>query len=202
MVFLTLNFKKKRLVFARFFLLPLHLVGFSTLAGLLLSGCSSRDSGSSQSNYFNFQHFFSQEAKDLSATKTQLKKVNLFDTLIDSVTISVPDWQKELALFSAIDLNKPAWKNSFTIDSILQDSLVLIRYTAKKKQLSIRKVEISFLHRKAIKFHIMKAADNFVYATTQELWFEKNTGFKISGRQKVLWFFEKQYVIKGFFYHG
>ncbi len=183
--------QKKRVSTPRFFLLI-----SPALFIVLLIGCSQKEPVNKDLRYFDLQRFFNSEAQRLSASKAQLKKSTLFDGQHDSTILTQPDWHKEFALLMHADINKPAWKNSFVIDTVNHDSILLIRYTATENHIAVRLLEVTRVKGEVIKIHCKSVADNFVYATTQEMWYAPHEGFSVWGSQKVLWFYEKRYEIK------
>lgn len=182
---------KKRVSTPRFFLFALQLIFLA-----LFAGCSPTEPVNKDLRYFDLHHFFDSEAQRLSTIKAQLKKTTLFDGQRDSNIFAQPDWHKEFALLLHADINKPAWKNSFAIDTVTHDSTLLIRYTATENHISVRLLEVTRVKGVVVKIHCKSIADNFVYATTQEMWYAPQEGFSVWGSQKVLWFYEKRYEIK------
>ena len=198
--------EKRRGINSRFFLLKATLPKFFTLLKfssgiifLFITSCSNRKPAPIKQNYFSIHNFFTEEAQQLTTLKVKLKKVNQLNSNHDSSIISTPDWEKELSLFTDADINKPAWKNSFKIDSVFQDSILMINYRTNEKNISIHQVEISCLNNKVQKIHIVKEAVNLVYSESQELWYVAQQGFRINGKQKVLGFFETNYSIAATF---
>ncbi|MBL0047110.1 MAG: hypothetical protein IPP32_03325 [Bacteroidetes bacterium] len=183
--------QKKRVSTPRFFLLLTP-----ALFIVLLVGCSQMEPVNKDLRYFDLQRFYDSEAQKLSASKAQLKKTTLFDGQRNSTILTQPDWHKEFALLMLADINKPAWKNSFRIDTVKHDSTLLIRYTATENHIAVRLLEVTRVMGEVVKIHCKSVADNFVYATTQEMWYAPQEGFRVFGSQKVLWFYEKRYEIK------
>lgn len=183
--------QKKRVSTPRFFLFILQLIFI-----VLFVGCSPIEPVNKDLRFFDLQRFYDSEALKLSASKAQLKKTTLFDGQRDSTILTQPDWHKEFALLLHADINKPAWKNSFAIDTVTHDSTLLIRYTATENHIAVRLLEVTCVKGVVVKIHCKSIADNFVYATTQEMWYAPQEGFSVWGSQKVLWFYEKRYEIK------
>ena len=198
--------KGKREISFRFFLLNtafanchLLLVVGVVFVFLFNSSCRNPETINSTQNYFSLHDFFKEEELRLASAKVILKKVNQLQLTKDSTLVQNPDWQKELALFVDADMNKPAWKNSFTIDSIKNDSSLILTYTAIEKKITIRRVVISFVNQKVKTIQIKKANANFVYTSNQNLWYTPKSGFKLEGHQKIVWFFETSYAVEATF---
>lgn len=196
-------FKKKRVPTPRFFLcsntskIKIAELNILLAAVLLLVSCTSNETEQQQAKYFNVRNFFEGEAKRLSAEHFVLKKRTVLDTKQDSIFLNQVDWKKEFDLFTNADINKPAWKNSFRIDSINSDSTLSLLYTALDSSISVRKMQINKVGNKLTSLFIRKSSTNFIYKTVQELKYTSNTEFSIEGSQNVLWFYHTSYSVTG-----
>lgn len=173
-----------------------------TLLALLafaFEGCSDKTAENISGKYFSVSTFIKDQEQVLANSKSGLKKISSYDSKTDSSQVSNPDWVKELSLFAAADINKPAWSNSFTIDTLQMDSLTIVKYSSNSNKVSIKLMEIGYSRMDPINIHILKVADNFVYTNYQELWYNAGKGYKITGKQKVLWFFETDYAVNALF---
>jgi hypothetical protein len=190
---LFLRFSQKQFLFAKSnsckMLLLLHMLFF-------LASCTNTDSNAIQSEYFSLSSYFETQKIDLLNTKQAVKKVTSFGTELTSEIISKPDWEKEFALFTAQDINKPALKNTFIIDTLNQDSLNLLRYASIDKDAKIQKVEITFLKQEVKQIYILVNKNNYIYSTNQELRYTNGLGYKIIGSQDVLGFWKRSYSVE------
>lgn len=164
----------------------------------LLVSCQENEPIANESNYFSTKHFFESEFNRLNSRSTLVKKITLLNGKIDSTGFKTVDWKKELELFENSDINKPAWKSSFKVDSIRIDSSLLIRYTAMDSAISVQLLEIKILENQVKSIHVRKASSNFIYKTAQQLSYYVDSSYTIQGSQNVLWFYHSNYKVSGY----
>lgn len=114
----------------------------SFLLLILCSACGETEElATSEKYYYDLAGWLQSEITDLSAGKPTIEKQTSLAGKSESLETSEVDWSKELELFMKADLNKPAYKNSYTTD---QPNASLVVYTLKPtenlvvQQLTIR----------------------------------------------------------------
>jgi len=188
-------FRAWRIDFIQFSFSPSLLI----FALLLWASCDKPEENNNTKNYFDLQQFIAAETKTLSTNSYALKKKNELNGVIDSIGSTAVNWEKELSIFADADINKPAWKKSFSIDSLITDSSLSLFYQALDSNIAIRHLQVNLLHGQVNQITFKKAKSNFVYNSSQTCSFTRNIGFAINGKQKILWFTEKTYAVSGYF---
>ena len=111
------------------------------LLGLLLVGtaCGSESSGPAPVQptrrplYFNVKVFLDAQTQELARLNPAVeKRVILRGGQIETTRVPQVDWSKELQLFYQTDINKPALRGTYTIDSVTQAN-GLVRRTYRRK---------------------------------------------------------------------
>ena len=164
---------------------------------LLLSGCLSaeKENTFNQIYYFDLKTYFTKTATELNKKKPLVNKTVSKNELSENKKIKINDWKIELALFIDADINKKAWKESYSKDS----SATKIIYTAKEADLKTQKIEIDLKNGLPVKFKIITKMDNLLYHSTEELEFYPDSVYSINKHQKVTIVSQNNYLIKGFF---
>ena len=163
----------------------------------LLSGClpAEKENTSNQIYYFDLKTYFTKAATELNRKKPLVNKTVSKNELSENKKIKITDWKTELALFIDADINKKAWKDSYSKDS----SATKIIYTAKEADLKTQKIEIDLKNGLPVKFKIITKMDNLLYHSTEELEFYPDSVYSINKHQKVTIISQNNYLIKGFF---
>lgn len=135
--------------------------------------------------YFDLIGFFEREIAQLKGTTVQ-KSVTLNDQT-ELQTSQLTDWTNELSIFTASDINKPAFRDSYQIDSIWLADTLRISYTALNPKLRTQSLRIDQLRSTQSISHI--AIDNRVknplYELSEVLHYAPARQYTISSRQKV-----------------
>jgi len=164
---------------------------------LLLGGCVSaeKEKASNRIYYFDLRNYFTKTATKLNTKKPFVEKTVSKNESSENKKLQITDWKTELALFIDADINKPAWKDSYTKDS----SATKIIYTAKEDDLKTQKIEIDLKNGLPVKFKINSKMDNLLYHNTEELEFYPDSVYSINKHQKIMLLGENNYLIKGIF---
>lgn len=159
----------------------------------LFSACtSSTDKHAETPKYFfDIAGYFNQQAK-LLVNKPVVKTVSK-NGAAETKTILVKNWDQELQLFSECDINKAAWKDSYTADSTVNQ----ITYTATDPELKVRLIKISFNKKTPNKIEITTQSKNILYHTTEDLIYIPDSLYQITKHQKVILLGLNDYKISG-----
>lgn len=69
--------------------------------------------------FFDLEGFLDSQASYLNQMPVKVRKKVVINGEPESQQLQRLDWEKEFAFFNEADINKPAWRNSFTSDSII-----------------------------------------------------------------------------------
>lgn len=155
----------------------------------------------SANTYFSLKDFFEKEITQLTDNEVNLHKTVSLDEQSETKDISNVDWQKELNLFAAADINKAAWKDKYDIDSVRQANILYVTYMAKDEDLRTQKVVLQFNNttQAVEKILIDKKVKNVVYEIEEELEYIVNKGYDIVAKQTVLVTGKEDFKVKGLF---
>lgn len=169
-------------------------VGISCLTAVMLS-CTSA-SVENQHNTdpeFDIPTFFKNEIMLLDSTAPKVTKTVLKDSISETKELVVADWQKELASFSAVDLNKPAYQHAYSKDS----SANSVTYTFRDPSADLSLVRIDYEAGAPVAFTIKRQSKNLLYNTEEKLEYVKGKSYSIDKVQTVKLLGSQHYHIKG-----
>lgn len=145
--------------------------------------------------YFDLKQYFTDEAEKLSRSNPDIYKSIAHNGATESKKLKIDNWKRELNSFTESDINKPAWKLSYTIDS----SANSIIYKAKYPDLKTREISIKKSNGKVTAIVIYNNTHNILYGTTEKLGYLPGQYYLIEKTQKVKVMGANSYQIKGKF---
>jgi len=167
-------------------------IGLTLLILTGVSGClgssNETDLISKRTPYFNLETYFTSEIDRLSKQKTTLDKKASLNGKTENQTLQSVDWEKELAIFSLSDINKPAWRDKYAADTSVQGQQTTVTYTATDTEMRTQSINLVFDQNTATpkSITIFNHADNFVYQLSENLTYQSNSGYQIQTTQKVI----------------
>ena len=159
-----------------------------------LSACKPavKESGASL-KYFDLKGYFTKDTARLNKLYNQVDKTVTYNGAAEQKKVKITDWGRELDLFIRSDINKPAWKNSYTVVS--NNDFLL--YKAKDPDLQTQEMLIK-LDKRQVKWMLIYNRDhNLLYTTTEKLTYYPDSLYMISKMQKVRLMGTNFYKIKG-----
>jgi hypothetical protein len=152
----------------------------------IVTSCSKKPETKVPPTYFDLRAFFKKESENLKVTGTHIRKKIYTGNELEEKEFKNIDWPKELRPFSEADINKPAWKLSYSVDTFYLQTQVHVVYKAKEAKLPIKKLEVIFTNNKVAMIKISSEKQNSYYHAIQNLFYEVGKGYSIKGGQKVI----------------
>jgi len=137
-----------------------------------------------------------------SARLTQAK-VRVFKTVTHNNSgsqtkqVSIADWGRELNLFAASDINKPAWRQSYTTQKA-GDSTT---YLATDEKLTMQRMVVYKKQGKVLQIHITNTTKNLLSQSAEQLIYYPDSLYIINKQQQVMLLGRNSYLIKGIIKH-
>ncbi|SDL67799.1 hypothetical protein SAMN05421823_107227 [Catalinimonas alkaloidigena] len=116
------------------------------LALLLSGGCVERPESTlagEAPRFFDVKGFVDTQVALLQQKQPALTKRVFIDGERQEKQLQKVDWSRELAQFRDADLNKPAWRDSYTIDTVATDAGRTVVYTALDQDLPVDKLQVT-----------------------------------------------------------
>jgi hypothetical protein len=111
------------------------------------------------------------------------------------------DWEEELDLFIESDINRPAWRGEFKVDTINLEREYVITYKTANAQIPVKNVVVTIDKgtRQCLKLTVDRRTDNFLYSSDQSLYFTTGEGYMMKGKLSVSLLFDSEYSIESEF---
>ena len=156
---------------------------------ILLSSCTSDQKDVQELRYYDIKGFFEKEVAKFSKSNPAVDKTTSHNAENEQKVLKIDNWQQELALFTASDINKSSWQDAYRVDS-LENKVV---YTALEDKLRTRKIEIDFVNKQPSKFTIYNNVANYLYQSEEQLTYYPDSLYSISKKHDVVLLGENNY---------
>ncbi|HET6244389.1 MAG: hypothetical protein H0V01_07835 [Bacteroidetes bacterium] len=150
--------------------------------------------------HFDIPGFFIEELKRLNETENPIIKEISKDEEREDKIIKTPDWQKELAAFIDVDINKPALINSFTVDTIVvSGDSYEIYYNSIEESSTIRNISLLYENNSCTFVKIEKNNTNALFSSKQYMQYTKKSGYSILGELSIRFIYKTNYHVNAKF---
>ena len=172
----------------------LFTIGFMVLAGV--QSCKSDShAGSDTKQFFDIKGFFSANSVRLTKLNPLISKTVSHNDSSQTKKVHIENWNNELSLFTESDINKPAWRESYSV----QTSDDFLIYKAKDPKLKTRDIIIKRNGNKVKWILIFNHTKNPLYESEEKLSYYPDSLYIIQKLQRVRLMSLQKYVIKGVF---
>jgi hypothetical protein len=170
------------------------------MGGIMLSGIACRPAvkeTSSAPKYFDIKGYFTADTARLNKLGKIVSKTVTHNGVVESKKVKIVNWGQELDMFIGGDINRPAWKNSYT--TATGDGIIL--YRASDPELKVREIIIKKDKDKLKWMVIYTKTKNILYQTTEKLSYFPDSLYLIEKDQWVKLMGRNRYTIKGVIEH-
>jgi hypothetical protein len=161
---------------------------FGCIIALVFTACGSKTDTSKNVDltpFFDVKGFFNGEIKRLTEGSVKIEKTVTIGGNIETKIIEKADFEKELALFVASDINKPAWRDKYRIEKTAGRSLE--SFLAKDDDLKTKRVDIyRFPPNGVTQIKIVNSDKSSVTESQQSLDYDIGKGYSIETFQQFL----------------
>jgi len=151
--------------------------------------------------YFDLPGFIDQQAENLQKKGQWVRKHVSKDGHDQIIERNDIDWHEELELFAESDINRPAWRGEFSVDTIDLEREYIVTYKTENKQIPVKNVVITVDRStgQCLKVTVDRRAHNFLYRSDQSLYYTTGEGYMIRGRLAVSLLFDSEYAVEAEF---
>jgi hypothetical protein len=163
---------------------------------LMAAGCKPEvkdDKG--QLKYFDIKKYFNAEAIRLAKQYPHITKTVSYNGQQETKTVTIKHWQQEFNSFIESDINKAAWKDSYSTNT----NGSCITYTATDTTLHTRNLIINLKGNKVASVYVINFTKNMLYQTREALAYIPDSIYIIEKNQKVRLLGNNDYKITGKF---
>jgi hypothetical protein len=173
-------------------------IGYVLILCMMLMSCNSGSQTEEIKRYFDLKGLIAKQTERLLTEKPLVVKTIAMADTSETQSIQTIDWTKELEFFTQTDLNKPAYINSYQVDS----SSMGVKYVLKENEkLPVKYLNISRVGEEGIAVEALVSNDNYLYQTERHLKLSLNsnqvTDYQIDGFQKIVFGNKKPFKING-----
>ena len=165
---------------------------------MTIISCNSESKVEQTKKYFDLKGLIERQIKTLNTQKPTVQKSIIMADTSENQLIKTIDWAKELELFIQADLNKPAFVQSYQVDS----SSMGVKYTLKEtEKLPVKYLNVNRLGEDGISIEAYINTNNYLYETERHLKLSLRnnqvTDYQIDGFQKIVFGNKKKFKING-----
>ncbi|GGC07899.1 hypothetical protein [Dyadobacter sediminis] len=172
--------------------------------GIFTSGCENREAEEKTIHtYFDLKGLIENKIVYLNERKPKVTKTIILNGKKEVSSTTKIDWKKELELFVQADINKPAFKNSY---STIKKSAAELEYVIKNgEDLNVRSLRIKMdtLQKQPYSIQALIKSENKIYKSEKyiELTFSNKNNewqpvsYSVKGYQKLLMMDPKSFDI-------
>ncbi|MDF3077449.1 MAG: hypothetical protein K0S09_1338 [Sphingobacteriaceae bacterium] len=156
--------------------------------------CNQNEPVATKNAYFDLNGYFEKQKATLISESPLVDKTVSKGSSSERKRLKIKSWDSELAPFVSSDINKPAWRDSYTVFS--QPNF--IRYSAKEPKLRTRVIEIRKDDRNQIRsILISNESNNTLYTSTERLEYYPDSLYRITKKQNVILIGTNEYTVTG-----
>jgi hypothetical protein len=150
-----------------------------------------------QRYYYDLPSFMSKQAENLQSKGQWVRKHVTKDGHSHIIEHGDVDWKEELDLFIESDINRPAWRGEFKVDTINLEREYVITYKTTNEQIPVKNVVVTIDKdtRQCLKLTVDRRTKNFLYTSDQSLYFTTGEGYMMKGKLSVSLLFDSEYSI-------
>lgn len=166
------------------------------LSASILTSCKPENiQDGAKPKYFDIAGYFKADTAKLHKLNHLTLKTVVHNDSRQTKKVHIDDWGLELSLFIQSDINKPAWRDSYTIQTGKDNAVV---YMAKTPELKTREIVITRNKDSSVKWiMIFNASKNILYQTTEVLAYYPDSAYTIKKSQHVRFLGTNNYFIRG-----
>lgn len=148
--------------------------------------------------FFDLKGFFEQEIAYLDAQSIKVQKTIRQNGKEEQQKVNIGDWKQELGFFVESDLNKPSWRDQYSIDSTYTEDRkkLLLHYESQDKKLTIKALDVEIVSDTVQSIMIIKNINNQVYTSQQYLNYFPKKYYTINQSQNIVLLSEDDYSIE------
>ena len=151
--------------------------------------------------YYDLPAFISKQIANLKTKKQWVRKKVTKDGHSHIIERDDIDWNEELDVFMESDINRPAWRGEFKIDSISLERVYVITYKTENEEIPVKNVVITIDKdtKQCLQISVDRRTENFLYSSDQNLFFTTGEGYMMKGKLSVSYLFDSEYSIESEF---
>lgn len=154
-----------------------------------------------QRNYYDLPSFIQKQVDNLRSKGQWVRKHVTKDGHSHIIEIGDIDWNEELDAFMESDINRPAWRGEFKVDTIALERAYVITYKTENNQIPVKNVVVTLDKEteQCLQITVDRRTKNFLYSSDQSLYYTTGEGYMMKGKLSVNYLFDSEYSIESEF---
>lgn len=155
-------------------------------------------------SYFNLPAFLSEQSTQLNSRKPTIEKqVLLRDGGLETERLTPTNWAKELQIFQQADIDKPALRGQYLVDSVVTPDGLLRRTYRRRPGVThpVRQLLVVSRDGQVQQLRATVAQDNPLVYAAKTLEMDSPNGrlrtYRVQGVQKLILFDSVRYAVRG-----
>lgn len=157
----------------------------------LLVSCQTKNASDTKTDkkaFYDIKGYFEGETKRLTEGGMTIEKTVTINGKKETQTIEKPNFEEEFKMFIASDINRPAWSDKYFVKEVpVGNHGSQTEYWSKDNLLRTKKMIIYQMYGDIHKtIEILNSDKSVVTEADSYLFYDKNSGYKISTYQKLV----------------
>jgi hypothetical protein len=154
---------------------------------LFVIACNSERETGNAAPYFDLKTLVKTDIDHNNSMQCGEQKSVLVNTIRETKLLDSIRWEKELQPILECDINKPAWKGKFAIDTVKGDDAgkFMVQYKPLSEKINVKLLRIHFSDGKPESIFIVKQIRSFIFSSNQSIEYFPGKGFSVRGEQKA-----------------
>lgn len=137
--------------------------------------------------YFDLIGFIQKQMESMNSNPDLCKKLVSVNGATEEKEINLNELEQELKTFLDADINKPAWSDKYSIDSIVENGVLKeLRYLAADNKLKTKELIVSFSQdSKVSEIFVKREVKSVIADTYNDMYLWPGKGYEINTVQSV-----------------
>lgn len=154
-----------------------------------------------QRAYFDLPSFFEDQIKNLQKKEQWIRKHVTKDGHSHIIERGNINWNEELDAFTEANINRPAWRGQFKVDTIKLERVYVVTYKTENQEIPVKNVVVTIDEdtKQCLQISVDRRTKNFLYTSDQSLYYTTGEGYMLKGKLSITFLFDSEYSIESEF---
>ncbi len=136
--------------------------------------------------YFDVKSWMKAEAQRLEQIEPRVLKKVTMNGVSEAKELNSLDYHAELTAFLEADLNRPAWRGRFEVDTVINGARGLtVTYQASANDIPIKRLSVVMYDGQVSRLAVERRSQSVFTNAMQQLSYQPDSGYSIRTRQQV-----------------
>ena len=167
-----------------------------------LASCNPVERQVDRPAFFDLSAYMDSEKRRLEAVNSLLVRESFFNGSVSQDSLEQADYSEDLRIFRRSDINRPSWRDQYSVDSLWADNGQLkgLRYQALTPSLKTRELEVDFREGEVARIFVYNQTENWISGTRQKLTYWPDSGYLVEAHQRIIWTGKDTLSMRGMFF--